>query len=63
MKNFLVPKWIRFYINIYKEKGFKAAIKAAGWKMVVLVFFYYLIRDLILYVLIPYLIGKGIISL
>ena len=51
------------YIKIYKEKGLKAAIKAAGWKVFVLIFMYYLIRDVTLYILIPYLIAKGVISL
>ncbi len=63
MKNFLTPKWMKGYIKIYKEKGLKAAIKSAGWKVFALIFLYYLIRDVTLYILIPYLIAKGVISL
>ena len=62
MRNFLVPKWVKKYIQIYKERGFKALIKEAGWKVVVGVFLFYLVRDLILYVLIPYLIARGVMS-
>ncbi|MCF8237008.1 MAG: hypothetical protein K9I85_02530 [Saprospiraceae bacterium] len=59
----ITPKWIRKYLIIYKEQGFKAMLKAAGWKIVLVIFMYYLIRDSILYLLIPYLIAKGFLSL
>lgn len=58
----ITPRWIRKYIDIYKEQGFKAMLKAAGWKVVLGIFMYYLIRDSILYILIPYLIARGIFS-
>ncbi len=38
-------------------------LKAAGWKVVLGIFMFYLIRDSILYILIPYLIAKGFLSL
>jgi hypothetical protein len=42
-----------------KEEGFKALWRKYGWKLFAVVFVYYLIRDLILYVFIPwYLYGK-----
>lgn len=50
------------YRRVLKEKGFKGFIKNYGWKIVVAVFFYYLIRDSILYILIPYLIAKGVLG-
>lgn len=37
-------------------------VKKAGWKFVAAFFIFYLIRDTILYILIPYLIYKGVIS-
>ena len=58
----LTPKWMLKYIDIYKKEGFKAAVKAAGWKVVVLIIIYYLVRDTLLYILIPYLIAKGFFS-
>lgn len=58
-----VPKIIKDYVAIWKNEGFKSLLKKKGWKVVVLIITYYLIRDSILYILIPYLIAKGFISL
>lgn len=38
----------------------KAKFKKHGWKFVIAAFFYYLIRDLTLYVLLPMAIAKGL---
>ncbi len=46
--------------QIYREQGFKAVFKRFGWKLVIAIFFYYLIRDVTLYIIIPMLIYKGI---
>jgi hypothetical protein len=46
----------------FKESGFKGVIKRYGWKAFAVFFTYYLIRDSILYILIPYLIARGIFS-
>jgi len=61
-RNKLVPGFIRDYVKIWKEEGFKALIKQKGWRVFAIIFFYYLIRDSILYILIPYLVYKGIIG-
>ncbi len=58
----ITPRWIKKYLIIYKEQGFKAMLKAAGWKVVVLIFLYYLIRDSFLYIILPYMIAKGILQ-
>ena len=50
------------YREVFKQNGFKGLVKQYGWKLVVAVFMYYLIRDSILYILIPYLIAKGLFS-
>ena len=55
----LRPTFIIKYTKIYKEEGFKGVIKKGGWKILFYFFMFYLIRDSILYLLIPYLIGKG----
>jgi len=62
MKNFLVPDFVKRYRKIYKEQGFKAVLKKGGWKLVVGLFMFYLIRDVILYLLIPYLVAKSLLS-
>ncbi len=56
----ITPKWVQKYVEIYKERGFKALLKEAGWKVVVGVILFYLIRDVILYIIIPYFIYKGV---
>ncbi len=47
-----------------RENGLKNAIKAMfkqyGWKIGVAIFLYYLIRDVTLYIIIPYLVFKGL---
>ena len=48
------------YREVFKEQGFKGLVKKYGWKLVLAVLMYYLIRDSILYILIPYLIAKGL---
>ena len=58
----LVPTFILEYVKIWRKEGFRALVKKKGWKVVVLIICYYLVRDSILYILIPYLIAKGIFS-
>lgn len=38
-------------------------VKSLGWKFVLAFILFYLIRDSILYILLPYLLFKGVISL
>lgn len=46
----------------FKNGGVKAVFKRFGWKIFLAFFMYYLIRDLILYVLIPYLLARHFIN-
>ena len=48
-------RWLKFP-RTWKE------VKAMGWKAIVGFILFYLIRDTLLYVLLPYLVVKGIIS-
>tara|TARA_Y100000994_G_C15636093_1_gene419173 strand:+ start:913 stop:1068 length:156 start_codon:yes stop_codon:yes gene_type:complete len=50
---------MKSYIQIYKERGFKALIKEKGWVVGVVLFLFFLIKGL-LWLLIPYLVAKGI---
>jgi hypothetical protein len=45
-----------------KKDGFKGLFRQFGWKLFVAIFAYYLIRDVTLYVLIPWFIAKRLIS-
>lgn len=60
LKQFLVPKKILRLREELKAKGFKAFARDLGWKVIVLIILFYLIRDSILYILIPFLIARGI---
>ncbi len=44
----------------YRAGGVRAVLQKFGWKILVAFFLYYLIRDSILYLLIPYLIAKNL---
>lgn len=56
------PKFFREWNDIRKEGGLKLLLKQKGPIVLVVFFLYYLIRDTILYILIPVLIAKEIIT-
>tara|TARA_B100001175_G_scaffold82012_1_gene68663 strand:- start:1534 stop:1722 length:189 start_codon:yes stop_codon:yes gene_type:complete len=56
--NNLMPNFIKENINYYKQNGLKKTIKKLGWKVVLLVILFYLIRDSILYIIIPYFVAR-----
>ena len=62
LKNLFFPKFMRKYIEYYKEYGLKKTIKDHGWRLFVIVFFFYLVRDGLLYIIIPYFAAKGIFN-
>ena len=49
-----------------RESGIKEAIKLMfrkyGWKVGLAIFMYYLIRDVTLYIILPYLIMRGFLA-
>ena len=61
IRNLFKSKFLKKYTKIYKENGFKGVLKEGGWKVITYFVLFYLIRDTILYIIIPYLIVKGII--
>jgi hypothetical protein len=48
-------------IIIVKKEGFKALIKKRGWKFLAVIIGYYTVRDSVVYILIPYMIAKGLL--
>jgi hypothetical protein len=56
------PNFLSEWNSIRQEGGYKLLIKKKGWVVVVAFFTFYLIRDSILYLLIPYLAFKGIFT-
>jgi len=59
IKKLLRVKFLQEYIAVFKEDGFKGVLRKGGWKILFYFFMFYLIRDSILYILIPYLVVKG----
>ena len=53
--SFRQPEFIDEWLNIYREGGFSKLIKENGFVVLVTFFLFYLIRDSILYLLLPYL--------
>ena len=47
---------------IFKSQGIKGVVKKYGWKIFAVFFMYYLIRDSILYILLPWLVAKHFIN-
>ena len=48
-------------IVLVKREGFKALLRERGWKVFAFIIGYYLVRDTIIYVLIPLLVANGLI--
>ena len=59
---FLKPKWAIEWFTIIKTEGVKAFVKKKGWKFLVAFILFYLIRDVTLYIIIPYLIVDKIVG-
>ena len=46
--------------SVWRVGGFRGVARKFGWKVFAVFFFYYLIRDLTIYVLVPSLVAKGL---
>ncbi len=49
----LVPRWLQALRDERRTLGWKGLLRKRGWSLVVAVIVFYLVRDLILYVVIP----------
>ncbi len=61
-RKFLMPKFVDDAVVEIKTNGFKAFLKKKGPWFVGGVILFYLIRDTLLYIVIPFLVVNGIIS-
>ena len=59
--SFYKPDFIKEWGDIRREGGYKLLIRKKGWIVVLAFFVFYLIRDSILYLIIPYLMVKNFI--
>tara|TARA_B100000700_G_scaffold86053_1_gene96740 strand:+ start:1807 stop:1998 length:192 start_codon:yes stop_codon:yes gene_type:complete len=48
------PKFLVEWLEIKREGGFKLLFKKKGWQVIAAIVTYYLIRDTILYIIIPF---------
>jgi len=46
--------------KIYKEGGIRLLLKKKGFSIVLIVFFYYLVRDSFLYIILPFFVFKNL---
>lgn len=60
-KRLFKPRIIQEWTGLLKEKGLKGFVKEKGWRIVAAVFLFYLVRDSILYIIIPFMIAQGFI--
>ena len=64
LRNNFIVRFYRFYIFesilIVKDGGFRELLRRRGWRIVLVIGGYYLVRDTIVYLLIPYCLAKGI---
>ena len=52
--SFRRPRFIMAWLKLYREGGFTKLLKVKGWKIVLAFFLFYLIRDSIIYIILPY---------
>ena len=60
--SFYRPTFIQEWNSIRQEGGYRLLIKKKGWLIILAFFIFYLIRDSLLYLVIPYFALKGISS-
>ena len=53
--SFFKPQFMQPWIDAYKKGGIKELLNQHGWKVIIGFFLFYLIRDSILYIIIPWL--------
>ena len=67
INKFILFKFYKYYIIdsiiIVKNHGLKELFKRRGWKFLLIIVSYYAVRDTVIYIIIPYLVAKGITGL
>ena len=60
LKNFLKPLFVREWAGLLRQRGLREFVREKGWRVLAAVILFYLVRDSILYLLLPYLAAKGV---
>jgi hypothetical protein len=58
-----VRAFVREATQTFREAGLRGTLRRYGWKLFAAFFLFYLVRDLTLYVVLPYLAARGALSL
>ena len=53
--SFFRPRFMQSWLDAYQRGGIKELLSEKGWKVLLAFFLFYLIRDSILYIIIPWL--------
>jgi len=61
LKKLYKPPIVQEWTTLLREKGIKEFVRLKGWKIVVAIVVFYLIRDTLLYIVIPFMIAQGLI--
>ena len=61
IRNLFKSKFLKKYTKIYKEDGFKGVLKVGGWRVVGIFTLFFLMKGVLFYIIVPYLIVRGII--
>jgi hypothetical protein len=54
-------KYVIDSVVIVRNSGFKELIRKRGWKFLAVIVSYYVVRDSVLYIVIPYCVALGIL--
>jgi hypothetical protein len=60
-KKIYKPPIIREWTMLLREKGLREFLRLKGWKIVAAIILFYLVRDTLLYLVIPFMIAQGFI--
>lgn len=61
-RNWILKLYKHYIIDsvlILRQHGMKELIKRRGWKFLALIFAYYLVRDTLIYIVLPLCVAKG----
>ena len=53
--SFFKPRFMQPWLDAYQRGGIKELLSEKGWSVLIVFFLFYLIRDSILYIIIPWL--------
>jgi len=60
--NLFKSRFFSKYTQIYKEDGFKGILKSGGWKVVGVLFLFFLMKGVLFYIILPSLLVRGLLS-